>query len=40
MPPTKLTKLKTFHIEDGAKRGPLTMSQVSSSSASASTPRS
>ncbi len=28
MPPTKLTKLKTYHIDDGAKRGPLTMSQV------------
>lgn len=25
---TKLTKLKTFHVDDGAKRGPLTMSQV------------
>ncbi|MFM8272735.1 MAG: WD40 repeat domain-containing protein [Gemmata sp.] len=28
MPPSKLTKLKTFHIDDGAKRGPMTMSQV------------
>ena len=28
MPPTKLTKLKTYHIDDGAKRGPMTMSQV------------
>lgn len=28
MPPTKLTKLKTLHVDDGAKRGPLTMSQV------------
>jgi WD40 repeat protein len=28
MPPTKLTKVKTFHIDDGAKRGPLTISQV------------
>jgi WD40 repeat protein len=28
MPPSKLTKLKTYHIDDGAKRGPLTMSQV------------
>jgi WD40 repeat protein len=26
--PTKLTKLKTLHIDDGAKRGPLTVSQV------------
>lgn len=26
--PTKLTKLKTYHIDDGAKRGPLTVSQV------------
>lgn len=28
MPPTKLTKWKTYHIDDGAKRGPMTMSQV------------
>jgi len=28
MPPTKLNKLKTYHIDDGAKRGPMTMSQV------------
>ena len=28
MPPTKLTKLKTYHVDDGAKRGPMTMSQV------------
>jgi WD40 repeat protein len=28
MPPTKLTKLKTYHVEDGARRGPLTMAQV------------
>lgn len=28
MPPTKLTKLKTLTIDDGAKRGPLTMAQV------------
>lgn len=28
MPPTKLTKLKTYQVDDGAKRGPLTMSQV------------
>ncbi|MFO0806258.1 MAG: WD40 repeat domain-containing protein [Gemmataceae bacterium] len=28
MPPTRLTKLKTYHIDDGAKRGPMTMSQV------------
>jgi WD40 repeat protein len=28
VPPTKLTKLKTYHVDDGAKRGPLTMSQV------------
>jgi WD40 repeat protein len=28
MAPTKLTKLKTYHIDDGAKRGPMTMSQV------------
>jgi WD40 repeat protein len=28
MPPSKLTKRKTYHVEDGAKRGPLTMSQV------------
>lgn len=28
MPPTRLTKLKTYHVDDGAKRGPLTMSQV------------
>ena len=28
MPPTKLSKWKTYHIGDGAKRGPLTMSQV------------
>ncbi len=28
MPPTRLTRLKTYHVDDGAKRGPLTMSQV------------
>jgi WD40 repeat protein len=28
MPSTTLTKRKTYHIDDGAKRGPLTMSQV------------
>jgi WD40 repeat protein len=28
MPPTKLTRLKAYHVDDGAKRGPLTMSQV------------
>lgn len=28
MAPTKLTKLKTYHVDDGAKRGPMTMSQV------------
>src|SRR5690242_14210826 len=28
MPPTKFAKLKTYHAEDGAKRGPLTVSQV------------
>lgn len=28
MPPTKLTRLKTYHIDDGAKRGPMTVSQV------------
>src|SRR5687768_8571320 len=28
MPPSKLTKLKTLSIGDGAKHGPMTMSQV------------
>jgi WD40 repeat protein len=28
VPPTKLAKRKTLHVDDGAKRGPLTMSQV------------
>lgn len=28
MPPSKLTRLKTYHVDDGARRGPLTMSQV------------
>lgn len=28
MSPTRLTKWKTYHIDDGAKRGPMTMSQV------------
>lgn len=28
MPPSKLTKWKTYQVDDGAKRGPLTMSQV------------
>jgi WD40 repeat protein len=28
MPPTKLTKWKTYHVDDGVRRGPLTMSQV------------
>lgn len=28
MAPTKLTKRKTYHIDDGAKRGPMTMTQV------------
>jgi WD40 repeat protein len=28
MPPTRLTKLKTYTVTDGANRGPLTMAQV------------
>ena len=28
MASTKLTRLKTYHVDDGAKRGPMTISQV------------